>query len=94
MEDNNRSPQQLQQAQEVQLYRWPILARHYFKVSSLVEGEGWPVLVEELLRDRQDRMEILSRPLLLEREADEQRGAIVVLNWLLRLAEDVKDFPR
>ena len=93
MEDN-RTPHQIQQDQQVQLLRWPILARHYFKVSQLVSAEAWPALVAELQRDRQMRMEILSRPMLPEREADEQRGAISVLNWLLRLEDDSKDFPK
>ena len=95
MEDK-RTPHQVQVDQQLVLARWPILAQQYFKACSLVAAEGWPALVEELAQQRQIRLQILSetRPPVSERESDVHRGAIEVLNWLLHLAEDLKDFPR
>ena len=93
MEDN-RSRHQLIQDNQRQAHRWPILAQHYFKASSLVASEGWPVLEEELRRHREMYLELLARPEAQERESDQCRGALELLNKLLHLAEDVKDFPK
>ena len=93
MEDK-RSPNQVLQDRQVLVDRWPILARHYWQLSELVAQEGWALLEEQLQRHREGRLQGLSQQDLPEREADFERGAIYVLNLLLHLGEDVKDFPK
>lgn len=94
MSSGKPMPAQLVQQHQIQQARWPILAKRYFKALQLVQAEGWADLMEELERDRRERLETLASPMCSERIADEQRGAILVLNWLLRLKDDVKEFPK
>lgn len=85
---------QEQQVHNLQMARWPILAKRYSRSFELVSEEAWTDLEEQLTEERRRMQDILSSKGISERDADELRGGIGVINWLLRLKEDVKEFPR
>ena len=74
--------------------RWPILVKRFLQASSLVNREEWADLEAQLTEERRRMAAVLSSKGISERDSDELRGGIGVLDWLLRLKEDVKEFHK
>ena len=87
-EMQDRAKRSLQEA------RWPILAKLYLRASQLVSQEGWADLEAQLTAERLRVLNVLAHVGIDERIADAERGKVEILDWLLRLREDVKEFPK